>query len=108
MSFLDTALSNTVGVLWRGATGTVDPWTKNNQVAAETETMVQAGADPATAAAQAQADVTGALKSQKADPTDAQNGLASSVNQAKNYIIIAVVVIAAIYLGGKYLEGGRQ
>lgn len=28
MSFFDSVLANTVGVAWRAASGTVDPWTK--------------------------------------------------------------------------------
>ncbi len=28
MSWFDTAMSDTVGVVWRAGTGTVDPWTK--------------------------------------------------------------------------------
>lgn len=31
MSFLDSVLSNTVGVVWRAGSGTVDPWTLQAQ-----------------------------------------------------------------------------
>jgi hypothetical protein len=107
MSLLDSILGNTVGVLWRAGSGTVDPWTKANQIETETQSLIAAGMDPAAAAAKAQADVTGALSAESADPTQAQNGLSASLSKFRNYIILAVVVVAAIYLGGKYLEGGR-
>lgn len=61
MSALDTFLSDTAGVVWRASTGSVDPWTKAELIDQQTQAQIQAGADPATAAAQAQQDVTNTL-----------------------------------------------
>lgn len=59
----DTIMGDTVGVLWRAGTGTVDPWTKNEIVANATQSNIQTGMDPTTAAQQAQSDVTDTLQS---------------------------------------------
>lgn len=62
MSIVDTFLSDTAGVAYRAWTGNVDPWTKQEIVDQEAAGQVQAGADPATAQATAEADVTNTLK----------------------------------------------
>jgi|SRR5215469_13025410 len=72
MGFFDTVMSDTVGVVYRGATGSVDPWTKDQQVQDETAAIVQASTNqeqpnaeptisPEDAAAQAQQDITDSL-----------------------------------------------
>jgi hypothetical protein len=61
MSFLDTIMSDTVGVAYRAATGSVDPWTKQELIDQAAADNIKAGADPATAQAQAEADVTSTL-----------------------------------------------
>jgi hypothetical protein len=53
----------TPGVLFNAATGNVSPAQKQNLIAQQTAAMIAAGADPATAAAQANQDVTAVLTS---------------------------------------------
>ena len=64
----DTWFTNTFGqgatpsgLLFSAATGNVSPQQKANLVAQQTAAMIKAGADPATAAAQASSDVTTTL-----------------------------------------------
>src|SRR5262245_19332780 len=77
MSFADSILSNTVGVAWRAVSGTVDPWTLNNQkedTAADIAKASGPDADPgAVAAAQAQAasNMDSVLRQQGAHPDQA-------------------------------------
>ena len=72
MGFFDSVMSDTVGVVYRGATGSVDPWTKDQQVQDESAAIVQASTDQTDpnatptisaedAAAQASQDVTDTL-----------------------------------------------
>lgn len=61
MGLYDSVMSDTVGTVFRAATGDVDPWTKQELVDNETATQVAAGVDPTTAADQAQSDVTDVL-----------------------------------------------
>lgn len=107
MGVLDSVLGNTIGTIWRGATGTVDPWTKAGMIEDQAKAQIQAGGNPDLANQQAQSDVTSALKADKADPSDAQNGLGASLNSAKNYIIVGVVIVVGVYLYGQYLGGKR-
>lgn len=88
---MDSFLSNTVGVLWRGATGTVDPWSKNAQIKEEAAAIIQAGGDTSTAEAQARIDVTGALVAQKADPSQATILSAG----LKDVLIWGVIILVA-------------
>jgi hypothetical protein len=62
MSLYDSIMSDTVGVVYRGATGNVDPWTKQEIVDNEAASQIQAGADPATAQDNAEANVTATLQ----------------------------------------------
>lgn len=62
MSLFDTFMADTVGVVYRAGTGAVDPWTKQELIDQATADQVKAGADPETAAAKAEADVTNTLK----------------------------------------------
>ena len=53
MSFVDSILSNTVGVAWRAASGTVDPWTLQGIKDSTNADIAQASgpdADPAQVA----------------------------------------------------------
>jgi hypothetical protein len=61
MSFFDTMMADTVGVVYRAGTGSVDPWTKQEIIDQAAADNVKAGADPATAQAQAEQDVTNTL-----------------------------------------------
>lgn len=70
MSFVDTVLADTVGVVWSAASGTVDPWTKQELQDQESAGLQNAGVPQAQADAQAASDVTTSL--QKAFPNSAQ------------------------------------
>lgn len=72
MSWFDTAMSDTVGVVYRAGTGSIDPWTKNQIAEQEAADIVKASTDasdpnaqptvtPEDAAAQAQQDITDTL-----------------------------------------------
>jgi hypothetical protein len=72
VSIFDSVMSDTVGVLWRAGTGTVDPWTKSEQQQDEAAALVQASTNPndptavpsitpEQAADQAQHDITDTL-----------------------------------------------
>ena len=88
MSLYDTFMSDTAGVVFRATTGNVDPWTKQEIIDQEAAGQVQAGADPATAQAQAEHDVTTTLKTFTlggddrvgADPSQASPSLPSGAS----------------------------
>jgi hypothetical protein len=77
MSFLDSVLSNTVGVAWRAASGTVDPWTLQNIKDSTNADIAQASgpdADPAQVAinqAQAGLQIDSDLTANNAHPDQA-------------------------------------
>jgi hypothetical protein len=77
MSWTDSILSNTVGVVYRAASGNVDPWTlaqQKEQVAADTKQALgpnASDADVAAAQANAQAGIDSYLKSVDAHPDQA-------------------------------------
>jgi hypothetical protein len=92
MSFLDDALANTVGVVWRAGSGTVDPWTKQQIVDEAAAAQVTASGGmitPAQAQAQAQQDVTTTLTTfgdgSGADPSQVLNGVKTSLNLLGQY-----------------------
>lgn len=105
-----TVAADTVGVLWSAASGTVDPFTKAQQSAQEANDLVTAGLDPATAATQAQNDVTTAYGD--ADPSNFLGGLSSTWQRLGSsvasltksgsgltmWLAIAVVGILILYL----------
>lgn len=94
MSWLDDALSNTVGVVWRAASGTVDPWTKEVIIDQAAQDVVKASGGSINydqARTQATQDVTDVLTSfslpgetdgRGADPSQVLAGLKSSLNVA--------------------------
>lgn len=114
MSATDTVLSNTVGFFWRAATGTVDPWTKNNLVEDETNNLVQASngtLTPEQAKQQAESDVNTTLTTFKsspddscagADPTQFLSGLQCSLKKFENAIIVVLIIAIGVYLLGQY------
>lgn len=77
MSIFDSFLANTVGVVYRGATGNVDPWTlqvQKDQVAADVKQALGPGAsdvDVLTAQVQATNEVDKYLTSIDAHPDQA-------------------------------------
>jgi hypothetical protein len=77
MSWYDSVLSNTVGVVYRAASGNVDPWTlqaQKDQVAADTKQALgpnASDADVAAAQANAQNGIDTYLMSINAHPDQA-------------------------------------
>ncbi len=72
MSVFDSVMSDTVGVVYRATTGSVDPWTKNQIAQQQAADVVKASTDasdptalptvsPEDAASQAQQDITDTL-----------------------------------------------
>lgn len=115
MSWFDDMMSNTAGVVWRAASGTVDPWTKNQLVENQADAIVQASNGSITqadATQQAQGDVTQSLLSfgdgQGADPSQVLDGVKRSLGTAGNigfsigktilYAGIGVALIYAVYV----------
>lgn len=62
MSLFDEFMSDTAGVVFRAATGNVDPWTKQQIIDQAAAANEQAGMDPTTAKTTAENDVTTTLK----------------------------------------------
>jgi hypothetical protein len=62
MTWFNSFMADTYGVAYRAATGNVDPYTKQEIVDEEAAGQIAAGADPNTAQATAEADVTATLK----------------------------------------------
>jgi hypothetical protein len=119
MSFFDTVLSDTVGPVWRAATGTVDPWTKAAIIDDSSDDLVKSSGGTITkeqAVQQQAAIVTNVLTNQvgnpyntpggstSADPSAAVQGLKDSLNLAGDYglnigksILYAGIGLALIY-----------
>ncbi len=117
MSFLDSVLSNTVGVAYRAYTGNVDPWTKQEQVDQLQADLSQASGGtltPDQAAAIAGSTITDALTSAPgggADPSQStalprvpilgQLGSVSSLQKLDSLVngaIVVGVLIAGFYV----------
>lgn len=79
-----SVMSDTVGLVWRGFTGTVDPWTKNNIVTCNAAQLQKASAGSLSkcqATAAAQTSATNYLVSVGGDPSQASCGLKSSLDK---------------------------
>jgi hypothetical protein len=120
MSFIDSVLSNTVGVAYRAYTGNVDPWTKQ-QIVDDTAAGIHnasltGGVDPltgeligyavdsSTAAAQANQIVTQTLVSDNADPSQSTlgpriPGLGQLTLPTLDKLVNGALVIGALVLG---------
>lgn len=109
MSLLNSALANSVGVLWRAASGTVDPWTKANIVDENASGLVQASGGTISASqarTQAASDATATLSTFPgggADPSQFWAGVKNSVAQFnpanwsnKTILVSALIVIAGV------------
>jgi hypothetical protein len=99
-------MSDTVGVLWRAGTGTVDPWTKNN-IVTDNAAGLQKGAAGQISGCQAYAsactDATKYLVSRGADPSQAGCGLKKSLclgtaNIEKMILFIAIAGVILLLL----------
>jgi hypothetical protein len=106
-----TLAADTVGVLWSAVSGTVDPFTKAQQVNAEANALLDAGGNPATGVSQAEKDVAAGYGD--ADPENFWAGvgqswslqnlaskipaLPSSASQVFLFVAIAAVAILLLY-----------
>lgn len=122
MSFLDSVLSNTVGVAFRAYSGNVDPWTlqaQKDDIAAATKQALGPDADPAlvaqkTAAAQAEVDVF--LRNTDAHPDQVSLRLPGvgvldlpKIQKLVNGALVVIAVGSVIYFGVLYHKTlGRQ
>lgn len=104
MSVLDTLASYTVGIVWRAGTGTVDPWTKQNQVEAEAVALAQAkgSATPSPAdSQQALTDVTNTLRLSNSDPSQASIANSAGIENLLYYLQLAgygLVLAGVVYV----------
>jgi hypothetical protein len=95
-------MADTVGVLWGAATGTVDPWTKNNIVADGAAGMQKATAGNlclSKATQQVCQQATSYLKSVGADPSQAGCGFKNSFNKFTSdttKLIVTIVIVGII------------
>lgn len=81
------------GGAWAEATGTVPPGTKQTIIQQETAGLIRAGVDPATAAAQANSDVTAVLTSANADPSQAT----SAPSSISDWLVIGAIGLAGFF-----------
>jgi hypothetical protein len=102
-STYNTVMGNTIGVLWRAATGTVDPWTKANAVASAYQDGVASQGPNATpqqvdAAGQASANqYQDTLTGLGADPSQAMTGAKSSIEKALIWIAVFAIIGLAVF-----------
>ena len=100
-----TAMSDTIGVLWRAASGTVDPWTKNIIVCCSKQSLVKASGGMMTAA-QAQNcaynTATNVLTKGGADPSQFGCGVKKSLclatGSVEKIVIFAAIAIFAFLI----------
>lgn len=112
----------TLGLPWR-LSGTVDPWTKDTLIDQGTLDHLRAqNIDPALAS-QDQIDLAKATVTQDVETIvattpnpsidcnnpsgDFLTGVYCSFKKFENTVIIILVILIAVYLGGKYFERGR-
>jgi hypothetical protein len=90
--------AHTIGVLWSGGSGTVDPWSKEKLIEDETNSLIAGGMDPQSARAQAESDITGSLKASGADPSQANTvgRISGQLAQIGNWLLIAGLIVVAI------------
>lgn len=102
-----TATAGNQGAWWAAFTGTIPPQTKQKIVQQETENLIKAGVDPATAAAQATQDVTTVLKASNADPSQAGGllipGLTGASSSIWDWIAIGSIGLAGFFAVKKLL-----
>ena len=98
----DALSASTVGILWSAATGTVDPWTKDQQIADQAAAYTRAGMDSERAKTQAESDVTNALSAAGADPSQ----VPEYMKQLGDLLVLALIV-GVIYLGAQVFIVGK-
>lgn len=102
-NFFCNVMADTVGVLWRGATGTVDPWSKDVLTANQArDSVVAQGLSPCCAAAMAKAtqaansSVQQVLKQDKACPNCAGTQTMATIKRIAIYSGIALLVFLVV------------
>jgi hypothetical protein len=103
---LDSALASTVGVLWRAASGTVDPWTANILVEDEKQGLVQASGGKISendAGVQAASDVNNSLLRDAAHPSQFWEGVKRSLSQGESSTLLILGGLALLLVGATIL-----
>jgi hypothetical protein len=99
--FVDYILSDTAGVAWRAASGTVDPWTKKTLVQQQLDGQGIAGQDPAMLA-KIQSDAedinTKVLTMNGADPSQFMAGLKNSLSKLAGLSGATILIIGGVAL----------
>jgi len=111
MSVFCTVMSDSVGLLWRAASGTVDPWTKNCLIETEKAQLITAGCPcPCKANATANQDVSQTLTYNTADPSQFSEGLKKTLgntlcftNHLGKSVLFLAVAAVILYLFFIYL-----
>lgn len=109
-------MSDTVGVLWRAGSGTVDPWTKNIIVTCEQQSLVKAGSNACGAATQAQEDACATLKTTpggSSDPSAFWCGLKKSIssgfdltnNLGKTVLFVGIGALLVWFAFNHFMKG---
>jgi len=99
---------NTVGLIWSGRYGGVDPWTKANLAADRAIDIVRSTYGAMSfdeALLQAQAETTSLLRAQNADPSQA--GENEDALKTLGDVLIVVAIIGVIYLGAQVFIVGK-
>lgn len=99
MGALNTFASDTLGVVWR-FTGTVDPWTKANQIEDEANALVKASGGTISvedATKQAQTDVTNAYNYNNADPSAALSGVGKGISDFTHTLVLIGIWVSVAF-----------
>ena len=102
MSLGNSALSWTLGILWRAGSGTVDPWTTDNLKEEEKAALVQASGGTMSASdagKEAANDVDASLKRDGAHPDQFWDGLKRSLDQGESSTLLILGGLALVLLG---------
>lgn len=104
-SLYDTVMGDTVGVLWRAASGTVDPWTKDQIVQNNAQALVKASAgtmSPSQAQNDAYNTATKVLTTGGGDPSQFLDGLKKSLcvgtGSIEKIVIFAAIAVVAVLI----------
>lgn len=108
---LNDLLANTVGVVWRGASGTVDPWTKAQITDDSTygvlgsngQAVIDAAGGPQAFHDQADAVGTKVLMMDNADPSQFSQGLKNTLSSAgsnlKGLLVLGILILVVAEAG---------
>lgn len=98
-----TSTAGNQGAWWAAFTGTVPPQTKQTIVQQETQGLIKAGVDPATAAAQANSDVTNTLLAANADPSQVLTPDLTAPSSISDWLVIGAIGLAGFFAASRLL-----